>query len=68
MIYNPIFEEEQERQAELKGLKDVIRARVTKDQVFDLGKKLFDFGKAHPIALAATIASVVGFSLGGNKK
>jgi hypothetical protein len=61
MTYNPIFEEELERDKELKGLREQIRYRATMDQLKDLSSKTFKFVKRHPIV---TILALGVFGLG----
>lgn len=67
MIYNPVFEEETDRQEQMKTLKDAIRSRATKHYVIDLAKKLFSFGRSHPIATFATVVGLLGFGFSGKK-
>ena len=67
MTYNPIFEEELEREKELKSLKNSIRFRSATKHTKDLFSRLFSFGKSHPVASLATLASLIGFGLGNRK-
>ena len=67
MTYNPIFEEELEREEELKTLKNSIRFRSAKQNAKDLFAKLFKFGRSHPVASLATLASLIGLSIGNRK-
>lgn len=68
MLYNPIFEEEVERQEELKGLRKSIKNRASLAQFTDFCTKVANFGKKHPIAAFTALAGLVGFSLGSHKK
>lgn len=61
MVYNPIFEEEMDRETELKGLKNAIKLRAGKDQMNDLCFKFSTFVKAHPIF---TTMAIGVFSMG----
>lgn len=49
MVYNPIFEEEVERDAELGSLRRAIKSRAAQDQFQNLCHKFTHFVKAHPI-------------------
>lgn len=61
MTYNPIFEEELEREKDLKDLRDQICYRATMDQLKDLSSKTFGFVKKHPIV---TILALGVFGIG----
>lgn len=62
MSYNPIFEEEVERNQELRSLKDAITYRATRDQAVDFSSKLIKFCKEHPM-ITLLVTGLVGFSL-----
>ena len=49
MAYNPIFEEELERDEELRKLKDSICYRATKDQLIDVVKQAVNFVAKYPL-------------------
>lgn len=49
MVYNPIFEEENERNKELEELRKSIKLRASKEQVKDLCFKFSTFVKNHPV-------------------
>ncbi len=66
MVYNPIFEEELDRENELKGLKNAIKLRAGKDQMQDLCFKFSTFVKAHPIFTTMALG-VFGLSLASRK-
>lgn len=67
MIYNPIFEEEEERSQQVKDLRDAIKYRATRDQFLDVFRKLVDFSRVHPLATLTAVAGLVGFSIGGKR-
>ena len=66
MVYNPIFEEELDRENQLRGLKNAIKLRAGKDQMQDLCFKFSTFVKAHPIFTTMAIG-VFGLSLASRK-
>ena len=66
MVYNPIFEEELDRENELKGLKNAIKLRAGKDQMQDLCFKFSTFVKAHQIFTTMALC-VFGLSLASRK-
>jgi hypothetical protein len=49
MVYNPIFEEEVQRDVELGSLRRAIKTRAAQDQFQNLCQKFTHFVKAHPI-------------------
>ena len=63
MVYNPIFEEELERDKELHSLKNSIRFTASQDQAKDVCLKVGNFFKMHPIltTLALGVFSINKF-------
>ena len=68
MTYNPIFEEEVERQEELRGLQDSIKRRLVMSQFKDFFTKVVSFGRKHPITAFAAVAGLLGLGIGYNRK
>jgi hypothetical protein len=66
MVYNPIFEEELDRETQLRGLKSAIKLRAGQDQMKDLCFKLSTFVKAHPVFTTMAIGAF-GLSLASRK-
>ncbi len=66
MVYNPIFEEELDRENQLRGLKNAIKLRAGQDQMQDLCFKFSTFVKAHPIFTTMAIG-VFGLGLVSKK-
>ncbi len=66
MVYNPIFEEEVEREMELTELKKAIKLRAGKDQVKDLCYKFSAFVKNHPVMTTVALG-VFSYSLASTK-
>lgn len=67
MSYNPIFEEEVERERELKNLKDSITYRATRDQVMEFVSKTINFCRAHPM-ITLFVTGLVSASFNRNNK
>ncbi|MCE2929128.1 MAG: hypothetical protein LW817_05820 [Candidatus Caenarcaniphilales bacterium] len=64
MVYNPIFEEEIERDKELIELRKAIKLRAGKDQVKDLSTKFSSFVIKHPVFTALALSA---FALGSGR-
>lgn len=67
MVYNPIFEEEIDRDRELTELRKAIKLRAGKDQVMDLCTKFSTFLKNHPVVTTAAIG-VFSYALSSGKR
>jgi hypothetical protein len=65
MSYNPIFEEEVEKEKEFDQLRKAIKGRASQDQFKDLCFKFSAFVKNHPVFTAVALGV---FSTGLVKK
>lgn len=63
-MYNPIFEDE-DRDLNLKHLREMIYLRSTKHNVSELSSNVLSFIKKHPVSF---FMAVVLFTLGSTKK
>ncbi len=67
MVYNPIFEEEMNKDKDFLDLKKAIKMRAGKDQVKDLCTKFTALVKNHPVITTVALG-VFASSLVGSKK